>query len=125
MKKKNLIPGEEIVRLILALQTWDEEAVMEDLDYAGVATKSYVRTEVRIEELRRQDIHLHTFIDDRYDIGPLLTEIPPILIGRRYTHGPYSENLVVDGFYRVAAAYAAGLKTIEAYVPETGTVYIT
>lgn|GEM_PF-6744334 len=126
MKRKSeikRISGVDIVSAILATEQWDVEAVIEDLIYAEVADKRYVKIKVDIEELRRQDIELHSFIEDRYDISPLKDGVPPILIGKRSTHGPYTESLVIDGFYRVAMAVAAGCKTIEAYVPETGTVY--
>ncbi|MEH6309109.1 hypothetical protein RYH73_25890 [Olivibacter sp. CPCC 100613] len=127
MKKKiemEWISGADIVSVILATEQWDIEAVKEDLFYAEVAEKRYIKMKVDIEELRRQDIELHSFIEDRYDIGPMEGQAPPILIGKRLTHGPYTESLVIDGYYRVAMAVAAGRKIIEAYVPETGTVYV-
>lgn len=115
----NLIAGAEIVRAILAREKGDIEAVMEDLLYAEVANKRYLRMRVEIDELRRQDIELHSFIEDRYDIGPMDWEFPPILVGKRQTHGPYIEGLVIDGFYRVAMAFTSGRKTIEAYALES------
>ncbi len=118
------ISGADIASAIMAAEQWDVEAVMEDLIYAEVVDKRYVKMKVDIEELRRQDIELHSFIEDRYDIGPMKGEAPPILIGRRSTNGLYTESLVIDGFYRTAMAVAAGHKTIEAYVPEKGTVYM-
>jgi len=119
MKKKiemEWISGADIVKAILATEQWDVEAVMEDLIYSEMADKHYIKMKVDIEELRRQDIELHSFIEDRYDIGPMEGDAPPILIGKRSTRGPYTESLVIDGYYRVAMAVAAGRKAIEAII---------
>ncbi|WP_130855564.1 hypothetical protein [Olivibacter jilunii] len=123
-RKDFFYTGADIVKAILSREQWNIEGLMEDLVFARVSEKRYKIIQVEIEELRRHDIELHDFLEERNDIEPCEGAIPPILIGRRMNDGPNNENLVIDGFYRVAMALAAGHKTIEAFVPEWGTVYL-